>query len=171
MRVPLRSLFLALSAVLIFLGLGASRAQQQKAEPAGASGPNPKIIPVVVLKPGESKELVMSTWCRVGATRGGGLWLRAMDDGSSPPEAGDPGRQPKTLKRAGVTVTVPGFGEAERHAGLALYAPLKERGINAFVVKVTADKATKPGLLNFHLADTTCSGGCETDFRVLVVSP
>ena len=42
---------------------------------------------------------------------------------------------------------------------------LKEKGINAFVVKVTAAENAKPGLLNLHLADTTCSGSCASDRR------
>jgi hypothetical protein len=36
---------------------------------------------------------------------------------------------------------------------------------------VTASKDAKPGLIELHLNDATCSGHCSTDFRVLVLEP
>jgi hypothetical protein len=160
--------------VVAFIGCVAllkSDAQEAKKETPVAEGPSPKILPVVMVRPGESKELLMSTWCRVGVTRGGGLSVKMMRGGSFDGLVDKNDRLSKVWKLAGITVEVPNFGEAERVAGLPVHASLKERGINAFVVKVTAAEDVKPGLLNLHLADTTCSGSCETDFRVLVVAP
>lgn len=156
----------ALLAMWAFGSQGPSPSSSKAAEEADS-----RILPVVMLKPGETKELLMTVACRVGSTRGGGLWVRAMEDSSYPAEKGDSERYPKTLKRGGLTITVPDFDEAEKKAGLPIYAPLAKKGLNAFIVKVTASKDAKPGLLNLHLADTTCSGGCETDFRVLVIEP
>jgi hypothetical protein len=163
-------LFIGVASVITCVAFIPSDAQQpQKAAPA-AEGPNPKIVPVVVVKPGETKELVMSTWCRVGVTRGGGLSLKMMSGGTFDAEKVDSDRLSKVWRLAGLTVEVPDFGEAEKGAGLPVYAPLKARGINVFVVKVSAAEDARPGLVNLHLADTTCSGGCESDFRVLVVA-
>ncbi|HEV3236200.1 MAG TPA: hypothetical protein VGZ25_04390 [Gemmataceae bacterium] len=156
----------ALLAMWAFGSQGPSPSPSKPAEEADS-----RILPVVMLKPGETKELFMTVACRVGSTRGGGLWVRAMEDSSYPAEKGDSERHPKTLKRGGLTITVPDFSEAEKNAALPVYAPLAKKGLNAFIVKVTASKDAKPGLLNLHLADTTCSGGCATDFRVLVIEP
>jgi hypothetical protein len=157
----------ALLAMWAFGSKGPSPSPSKPAEEADS-----RILPVVMLKPGETKELLMTVACRVGSTRGGGLWVRAMEDSSYSAEKGEAEeRAPKTLKRGGLTITVPDFSEAEKNAALPVYAPLAKKGLNAFVVKITASKDTKPGLLNLHLADTTCSGGCATDFRVLVIEP
>ncbi len=167
------SRFLA-SVVVAALAVGAvlmqSGAQQPKTEAPAAQEPNPKIIPVVAVKPGESKELLMSTWCHLGPTRGGGLSVKMMSGGTFDGQADNNDRFSKVWKMAGVTVEVPDSAEAEKVAALPVYAPLKEKGINAFVVKVTAAEDAKPGLLNLHLADSTCSGHCESDFRVLIVA-
>jgi hypothetical protein len=157
----------ALLAIWAFGSQGASPSPTKPAE----EQVDRRILPVVILKPGETKELLMTAACHLKITRGGGLWVRAMPDSSYPEEKGDSEREPKTLKRGGLTITVPDFGEAEKHAAQPIYAPLTKKGLNAFIVKVTASKDTKPGLLNLHLADTTCSGSCETDFRVLVIEP
>jgi hypothetical protein len=77
----------------------------------------------------------------------------------------------KVWKRDGVTVEVPDFVEATKVAAAPLYSPLKAKGIDAFVVKVTAAKDAKPGLYDLHVADETCAGTCDTDFRVLIVAP
>jgi hypothetical protein len=163
-------LSIGVAAVIVCFALIQSGAQQPAKEPAAAQEPNPKIIPVVMLQPGETRELLMSTWCRLGVTRGGGLSVKLMAGGTYNGLEDHNERISKTWKLGGVTVKVPDFGEAERVAALPIYAPLKEKGINAFVVKVTAAEDAKPGLLNLHLADSTCSGSCESDFRVLVVA-
>jgi hypothetical protein len=167
-------LSVCVAALAVCATLIQSDAQQPKKEakeaPA-AKEPDPKIVPVVLVKPGETKELLMSTWCHLGITRGGGLSVKMMKGGSFDGEADNNDRFSKVWKLAGITVEVPDFGEAEKAAALPVYAPLKEKGINAFVVKVTAAEDAKPGLLNLHLADSTCSGNCASDFRVLVVAP
>jgi hypothetical protein len=164
-------LSLGIAAFIGGIALLHSQAQQPKTEALALQEPNPKITHVVLVQPGESKELVMSTWCRVGITRGGGLSVKMMTGGSFDDLKDSNDRQSKTWKLAGITIQVPDFGDAEKGAELPIFAPLKKKGINAFVVKITAAEDAKPGLLNLHLADTTCSGNCESDFRVLIVAP
>ena len=148
---------LAFCVVAFIAGIALSGAQQSKPEPEKDS----RILPVVVLKAGETKELVMTVSCTHGITRGGGLSVKLM---------GDTQKSTKTWKRDGVAVEVPDFDEAVKGANAAIYAPLKEQNLNAFTVKVTTTSDAKPGLLNFHLANDTCSGNCASDFRVLVVA-
>jgi hypothetical protein len=61
------------------------------------------------------------------------------------------------------------MGEATQAASAPAYKPLTDQGLSAFVVTVSAAKDAKPRQIEMHLADETCSGTCETDFRVLVV--
>lgn len=171
MRLSVAVFRIVVAAVVAFLALGQSGAQQPKPEQAEAQEPNPRIIPVVMLKPGEQKELLLSTWCRLGPTRGGGLTVGLMQDGTFRPQKDGDGKRGKVWKGDGLTLEVPDFGEAEKVAGQPVYEPLKKRGLNAFVVKVAAAKDAKPGLFDVHVADTTCSGSCATDFRVLIVAP
>jgi hypothetical protein len=149
-------------ALVAFMALGPSNAQQAK-QADNAQGPNPRIVPVVMLKAGEKKELLLATWCRVGATRGGGLMIRAMDQGFQ--------ERSKLWKRDGLTVEVPDFGQAEKVAAEPVYAPLRKKGLNAFIVKLSATKDARAGLVDLHVADSTCSGACDTDIRVIVVAP
>ncbi len=53
-----------------------------------------KIVPIVVLKPGETTKLLLSTHCKVGGTRGGGFEFAAMKDGKAQkgPTTGHAGR-------------------------------------------------------------------------------
>lgn len=124
-----------------------------------------KIVPVLVIKPGEERELTLSTECTVGLTRGGGFNL--VEIGSKGESVGAHG---KVWKRDGVTVETPDFATGEKQAAAPEYKPLHDAGVNVFHVKVTADKDAKPGIVNLHLVDQTCSGWCSTDFRVLVVA-
>jgi hypothetical protein len=146
-------------AVLV-AGIAISGAQQSKPE-TPVQERDPRMLPLVVVKAGETKEQVMTVSCHLGPTRGGGLSVKLM---------GDAEKITKTWKRDGVTVEVPDFEEAVKGSNAAIYAPLKEKNLNAFSVKVTTTPEAKPGLLNFHLADDTCSGSCASDFRVLVVA-
>ena len=41
-----------------------------------------KIVPIAVVKAGETTELLLSTWCTVGVTRSGGLGVGEMVDGN-----------------------------------------------------------------------------------------
>jgi hypothetical protein len=122
-----------------------------------------KIVPVIALKPGETKELLMCAPCTL-FTRGGGLIIQAMGESAE--------KQERTVwKKEGVTVQVPAMGDAFTASNAPVYKPLSDKGLSTFVVTVTAAKDAKPRLIEMHLADQTCSGTCETDFRVLVVAP
>lgn len=122
-----------------------------------------KIVPLVVLKAGGTEHLILSTWCTVGTTRGGGLLVAEMSEGKLQAPLG------KACSRDGITVTVPETDTAMEYAGRPEFVPLKNAGLEPFVVTVTASSDAKPGLMEFHLVDSTCSGMCETDLRVLVI--
>lgn len=123
------------------------------------------IIPLVIIKAGETKELILSTQCTVGMTRGGGFDLTEMRD-EKPSVFGRP---VKSYSRDGVTITVPDFAQGREFADSPEFAALKKLDINVFKVTVSASQDAKPGLLEMHLVDKTCSGHCKTDFRVFVV--
>jgi len=125
-----------------------------------------KIIPLIQIKPGETRQLLLSTWCPVGPTRGGGFFVTEMRDGK--PVDYD---RVKTYQRAGVTVTVPGFDEAQKFAQQEHFGPLQKSSVDPFKVTITAAQDAPVGLMEIHLVDTTCAGQCQSDFRVLVVGP
>jgi hypothetical protein len=125
------------------------------------------IVPLVAVKPGETKELILSTWCTVGVTRGGGFGLTEMRDGK--PVGG--GHDVKSYREGGLTISVPSFKEGVTFASEPEFALLTERHIAPFKVTVAASRDAKPGLFEMHLVDSTCAGQCKTDFRVLVVEP
>lgn len=125
------------------------------------------IVPLVVMKPGEKKDLLLSTWCTVGITRGGGFGLTEMRDGEP---VGD-GHDVKSYRQGGITISVPSFKEGEAFANSPQFAGLKKSHIAPFKVTIAASRDAKPGLLEMHLVDSTCAGQCKTDFRVLVVEP
>lgn len=128
------------------------------------------IVPLVTLKPGETKELLFSTSCTVGVTRGGGFSLAEMIDGQ-------PAFENSTLKgnrlfrKQGVTVSVPNFEEGTKFAASAEFAALKKSNMDAFKVTVVASRDAQPGMFEMHLVDATCAGHCKTDFRVVVLAP
>jgi hypothetical protein len=128
------------------------------------------IVPLVTLKPGETKELLFSTPCTVGFTRGGGFSLAEMRNGK-------PNFEKSTLQgnrsfnKQGVTVSVASFEQGIKFANSAEFSALKKLNIDAFTVTVAASRDAQPGILEMHLVDATCSGNCKTDFRVLVVEP
>ncbi len=171
MRVPWLALAVLAAAVAALMAFTPAASPQPNGGQENADKPDPRIVPVVALKPGECKELLLSTWCRVGATRGGGLTVRGREEGPFQLQTDAAGNRGKVWTRDGVTIRVPDFGEAEKVAAEPVYSPLKRKGLNAFVVKVSAAGDAKPGLIDLHLADSTCSGNCDTDFRVLVVAP
>ncbi len=163
---PTCYLFLTAAVIVIPLaGLGRVGGQQPKPAPAKAEPPRARIVPVVVLQPGEEKELFLSTACTIGITRGGGLDIREIGDEERPGFT-----SAKVWRRNGVVVEVPEFQAGEKQAAAPQYESLRKAGVNVFSVKVTARKDAKPGAYNLHLADFTCNGTCGTDFRVLVVA-
>jgi hypothetical protein len=158
----MRTIWLVTVVGCLLAALGSSVAQQAKVEPETPK----KIVPVIVLKPGETKEQVMCAPCTL-LTRGGGLIIRAMGESSEKAE-----KHERTVwKREGVKVEVPNMGDATTASRAPAYKPLLDKGLSAFVVTVTASKDAKPGMIEMHLADETCSGTCATDFRVLVLAP
>lgn len=128
-----------------------------------------RIIPLVVVAPGETKTVLFSVECTVELTRGGGLAVAEMEDGKRP-SIGFPNAEDKVFRRAGVTVTVPDMDEApkfdKRLRSGALAALAKVRPV--FPVTVTADADAQPVAIDLHLLDSTCSGRCHADFTVVV---
>lgn len=128
-----------------------------------------RIVPLVVVAPGETKTVLFSVECTVAMTRGGGLAVAEMVDGK-PPAIGLPRAEDKIFRRAGVTVTVPDMTEAPaldkrlRTGPLAALAKVRP----VFPVTVTADADAEPVAIDLHLLDSTCSGDCHTDFMVVV---
>ncbi len=156
----------------IVLPLGVALAQDSKSTPSTTDPQSKKplkIVPIVSLKPGETKKLLLSTQCTVGATRAGGFGITEMRS-SAPKEDQTDGSAGASYSRDGVVIRVPGWDAAEKFAASPPYASLKESGIDVFEVTISASNEAKLGLLELHLVDATCSGHCETDFRVLVIS-
>jgi hypothetical protein len=148
---------LAAGVALVGLARFAPTGAQEPAAKAKTAEPEPtagRIVPVVALKPGESKEMLLSTSCPL-VSRGIGLHVRDPKDPTARPE------RDQAWTRDGVTVT---FDPAPDTSPMAAAAG----GVHLFLVKVTAAAEAKPGLLDLHVADSTCSGTCLTDFRVLV---
>jgi len=165
-----RPLFLVLP---ILLTLGVALAQDSNSTPTAKDAGHKKslkIVPIVTLKPGDTKKLLLSTHCTVGATRGGGFGITEMRDGV-PSKGQTVGHEGASYRRGGVMIKVPGWDAAERFAASPPYSSLQKSGIAVFEVTISASNQAKPGLLDMHLVDATCSGHCDTDFRVLVTSP
>lgn len=157
---------LVIAGAIIFAGINHTKGQQPKAETAPTEKEKAaklKIVPVLVINPGEERELTLSTECTVGITRGGGFNLMEIGKGNGF------GANTKVWQRDGLTIEAPDFATGEKQTAEPQYKPLREAGLNVFRVKVTAAKEAKPGVVNLHLVDQTCSGWCSADFRVLVV--
>ena len=161
--------FLALTAVIALARATAD--EPTDPVPLAKTDNRTRIIPLVVVAPGETKTVLFSVECTVGVTRGGGLAVAEMVDGKSP-ILGFPRDEDKRFRRAGVTVTVPDMDEAPkldaRMRSGALAALAKIRPV--FPVTVTADADAEPVAIDLHLLDATCSGHCHTDFTVVVAA-
>ena len=167
---PLVPALVILAAALALLDATAQEttAKAKKAAPPGTR----RIIPLVVVAPGETRRVPFAVECSVGLTRGGGLAVAEMVNGERP-AMGLPREKDKTFRRAGVTVTVPDMDEAPKfdkqaRAG-ALVALADVRAV--FEVTVTADADAEPVAIDLHLLDATCSGHCHADFTVVVAAP
>lgn len=156
--------------VSVFTASKAQESTQTDANPKSSEKYNLSIVPLVTLKPGETKELLFSMSCTVGLTRGGGFSLAEMRNGK-------PNFEKSTLQgnrsfsKQGVTISVASIEQGIKFANSAEFSALKKRNIEAFTVTVAASGDAQPGVLEMHLLDATCSGYCKTDFRVLVVEP
>lgn len=132
-----------------------------------------RIIPLIVVAPGETKTVLFMCECAVGVTRGGGLALAPMAIGGTPPPAGTTTADGNTFRHAGVTVSVPDDEKAR-----ALDEKLRARSLVALAkirpvvpVTVSAEPGAAPVAIDLHLVDATCSGHCHTDFTVVVAAP
>lgn len=158
--------------VCAVLFVGANWAQESATQTKAAKPDvsQKSIVPLVMLKPGETKELLLSTSCTVGLTRGGSFSLAEMKDGV--PQFENPTlRGNRTFVSDGLTISVADYQEALAFANSDQFRALKAIDLNAFTVTVSAAADAKAGVKEMHLLDATCSGHCRTDFRVLVVSP
>lgn len=162
------TLLTLVSAILLF---AATNAQEPKPAAAKAHESQSKsIVPLVTLKPGETRELLLTTPCTVGLTRGGGFSLAEMKEGK--PAFENPTlRGNRIYAKDGLTMTVADYKSAIEFAESEQFRPLKDAGLNAFTVTISADDDATPGVTDMHLLDATCNGHCTTDFRVLVVKP
>lgn len=165
-RLVLLALLLSLTSISLFALSMAQDVDPASVEQSQSEAEKLAIVPLVIVKPGETKELTLSTWCTVGATRGGGFGLTEMRDGKPTGS----GHDVKSYSRVGVNISVPDFKQGTEFASSPEFAALKKLDIDAFKVTVSASRDAKPGLLEMHLVDSTCSGHCKTDFRVLVVA-
>ncbi len=115
-----------------------------------------RIIPAVVLKPGESQDVLLSSSC-MRITRGRGLLVAEMGNTNTP--------YSKSWSGNGVTASIVyplTTGEPES---------IIKSGLKLFKVRVSAANDAKPRLLQMHLRDQTCAGNCDTDFRIVVDVP
>lgn len=158
-RIIVTALLLSLAVVWCIESSAGQEAAKTQAETAKLA-----IIPLITLQPGQTRELMLSTWCTVGLTRSSGFGLTEMRDGK-PVVSGVAG---KSFSRDGITISVPGPEKATAFANSARFAALKKQSIDAFVVTITASADAKPGLIELHLVDSTCSGHCHSHFRVFV---
>jgi len=114
-------LLLTLPTVSFFAISNAQEANSTTTDETASAKAQLVIVPLITLKPGETKELLFSTWCTVGTTRGCGFSLAEMRNGK-------PTFENSTLKgnglfsRRGVTITVPNFDEGTKFAGSAAFA-------------------------------------------------
>lgn len=166
MRIFGSAFLLAVAAVIVLVGFDRAGGQQSKVESPETEPARERIVPVVLLKPGERKDLLLSTKCTVGATRSGGFDVREIEG-----DAAHAALSAKVWKQNGVMVEVPDFETGLKQSALPQYELLKKAGVNVFSVSVAASEDAQPGAYNLHLADFTCNGTCATDFRVLVVAP
>lgn len=145
-------------------------ATEAKKPAKGVHAKPTRIIPLIVVAPGETKTVLFACECPVGVTRGGGLTLKPMGNGDMPAPVGTTTANGDTFHHAGVTVSIPDDAEADRfdrklRSGV-LIALAKVRPV--VPVTVTAKPGTKPVAIDLHLVDATCAGHCHTDFTVVV---
>ena len=163
--------FLALAAVIAVARATAD--EPTDPVPLAKTDNRTRIIPLVVVVPGETKTVLFSVECTVGVTRGGSLAVAEMVDGK-PPFIGFPRDDDTRFRRAGVTVTVPDMDEAPkldaRMRSGALAALAKIRPVFPVTVTAGADADAEPVAIDLHLLDATCSGHCHTDFTVVVAA-
>src|SRR5262245_16789349 len=108
--------FVVAAVVILAYGLSHLDAVESVGPVVAGVDKTERIIPVLALKAGESKELLLSTWCSLNATRGVGLTLREMKN-----DHADNMKDEKAWQRDGISVTVPDFKEGSKTADLPEY--------------------------------------------------
>jgi hypothetical protein len=121
--------------------------------PLGETAP---MVPLIVIHPGETEELLLSSGC-IRITRGTGLAV-------NPLSAEEFFNAAETCTVGGVTATIDQPTEAED------YPSLVAAGCKSCRLTVTASASAEPGIVDLHLMDDTCGGDCHLDVRVLVVA-
>ena len=155
---------IAVVAIVVFGLAGLAHTDAQDAKPKQEpEGLNPKIVPVLAIKPGETKEMLLSTACAL-VTRGRGLHFKAMN-GEELKEVKD-----KVWKTDRLSLEFNTASELPYRTNKSEAVVVAERKVSLFIVKVTASADAKPGLIDLHVADATCSGTCATDVRVLILA-
>jgi hypothetical protein len=161
------------SALLMFALLAAASgvdAQENASTVVKGVPGRDRISVVLMLKPGETKQVMLSTWCTVGITRGSGLEVGELKEGHFVTHI-DKSNRGQIWKQDGLKVVVPSADEATKTAESPEFAAFKKQGLDVFFVQVSAAGDAKPGLVELHIQDSTCSGTCRTDLRVLVLTP
>jgi hypothetical protein len=120
--------------------------------PLGETAP---IVPLIVIKPGETQEMQLSSAC-ARYTRGSGPSVHQL--GHFEYNAAE------SCTVRGVTASF-----AQPHT-VDDYPALVEAGAKSCTLTVTASESAEPGVIDLHLTDSTCSGSCHVNVRVLVVA-
>lgn len=121
--------------------------------PQGETAP---MVPLVVIRPGETQELLLTSAC-MRITRGTGLAV-------NPLKAEEFFNAAESCSVSGVTATI---SQPEEEAD---YAAIVAAGYKSCRLTVTASDTAEPGIIDLHLMDNTCGGDCHMNVRVLVVA-
>jgi hypothetical protein len=164
--------FLLVGSACLFLAVGSTTPAlgQTESDAPGGIAAKERISVVVVLKPGESKQELLATWCTVGLTRSSGLEVGELRNGHFVTQI-DKINRGQVWRKDGLTVQVPDAEQATKMAASAEFSALKEKGIDVFQLQVAAAEDARPGFYDLHIQDSTCGGTCRTELRVLVMSP
>ncbi len=120
--------------------------------PLGETAP---IIPMIVIQPGETQQLHLSSAC-ARYTRGSGPSVHQLGDFEH--------NAIESCTVGGVTASF-----AQPHT-VDDYADLVAMSAKSCTLTVTASESAEPGVIDLHLTDSTCSGSCHINVRVLVVA-
>ncbi len=121
--------------------------------PLGETAP---MVPLVVIRPGETQELLLTSAC-MRITRGTGLEVNPLN-------AEEFFNAAESCSVNGVTATI---DQPDQEGD---YAAIVEAGYKSCRLTVTALESAQPGIIDLHLSDNTCGGNCDMSVRVLVVS-
>ncbi len=120
--------------------------------PQGETAP---MVPLVVIQPGETQELLLTSAC-MRITRGAGLAVNPLN-------AVEFFNAADTCNVNGVTATIDQPYEEDD------FAAIVDAGYKSCRLTLTASESAQPGFFDLHLMDNTCAGDCHMNVRVLVV--